>query len=156
MVLALGSGGAQETTSSSVPPTCRTASYTFYKEGRLKDAVYEGHWISGKPDGRSGVMLSYFTYINHLYRGCASYSHFGLNKISIVLAKQGQILRKEERNAKCFTNNCLNYCKFRTDLNNCDNTLFHNRAALSLLRISSFYPFFNLPLFFMVHLSLGF
>ncbi|XP_075898354.1 alsin isoform X5 [Nelusetta ayraudi] len=55
VVLALGCGGAgpQEMTSS--PPASRTASYTFYKEGRLKDAVYEGRWIGGKPDSR-GVL----------------------------------------------------------------------------------------------------
>ncbi|CAN9498441.1 unnamed protein product [Ophioblennius macclurei] len=37
------------------PPDSRTASYTFYKEGRLKDATYEGRWLSGKPNGR-GVL----------------------------------------------------------------------------------------------------
>uniref|UniRef100_A0A3Q4MSH2 Alsin Rho guanine nucleotide exchange factor ALS2 b n=1 Tax=Neolamprologus brichardi TaxID=32507 RepID=A0A3Q4MSH2_NEOBR len=37
------------------PPISRTASYTFYKEGRLKDATYEGRWLSGKPNGR-GVL----------------------------------------------------------------------------------------------------
>uniref|UniRef100_A0A3Q0QVJ7 Alsin Rho guanine nucleotide exchange factor ALS2 n=1 Tax=Amphilophus citrinellus TaxID=61819 RepID=A0A3Q0QVJ7_AMPCI len=37
------------------PPVSRTASYTFYKEGRLKDATYEGRWLSGKPNGR-GVL----------------------------------------------------------------------------------------------------
>uniref|UniRef100_A0A6Q2YTM8 Alsin Rho guanine nucleotide exchange factor ALS2 b n=1 Tax=Esox lucius TaxID=8010 RepID=A0A6Q2YTM8_ESOLU len=34
------------------PPISRTASYTFYKEGRLKDATYEGRWLAGKPNGR--------------------------------------------------------------------------------------------------------
>lgn len=34
------------------PPDCRTASYTFYKEGRLKEATYEGSWCCGKPSGR--------------------------------------------------------------------------------------------------------
>lgn len=34
------------------PPICRTASYTFYKDGRLKEAVYEGRWQAGKPNGR--------------------------------------------------------------------------------------------------------
>lgn len=47
------------TTSGSVirqdPPLSRTAKYTFYKDARLKDAVYEGRWISGKPHGR-GVL----------------------------------------------------------------------------------------------------
>ncbi|CAB1432963.1 unnamed protein product [Pleuronectes platessa] len=37
------------------PPTSRTASYTFYKDGRLKEAKYEGLWINGKPNGR-GVL----------------------------------------------------------------------------------------------------
>ncbi|XP_036068437.1 alsin isoform X5 [Oryzias melastigma] len=39
----------------SEPPISRTASYTFYKEGRLKEATYEGCWVSGKPHG-SGVL----------------------------------------------------------------------------------------------------
>lgn len=34
------------------PPICRTASYTFYKDGRLKDATYDGRWLAGKPNGR--------------------------------------------------------------------------------------------------------
>ncbi|KAK3575470.1 hypothetical protein QTP86_026856 [Hemibagrus guttatus] len=37
------------------PPISRTASYTFYKDSRLKDAVYEGRWVAGKPHGR-GVL----------------------------------------------------------------------------------------------------
>ncbi|XP_034145403.1 alsin isoform X3 [Esox lucius] len=37
------------------PPISRTASYTFYKEGRLKDATYEGRWLAGKPNGRGVV-----------------------------------------------------------------------------------------------------
>ncbi|XP_034533940.1 alsin isoform X2 [Notolabrus celidotus] len=37
------------------PPISRTASYTFYKDGRLKDAKYEGRWLAGKPNGR-GVL----------------------------------------------------------------------------------------------------
>ncbi|XP_053719286.1 alsin isoform X1 [Synchiropus splendidus] len=37
------------------PPISRTASYTFYKDGRLKDASYEGRWLNGKPHGR-GVL----------------------------------------------------------------------------------------------------
>ncbi|XP_037552375.1 alsin [Nematolebias whitei] len=35
----------------SEPPICRTASYTFYKDGRFKEATYEGHWLTGKPHG---------------------------------------------------------------------------------------------------------
>lgn len=34
------------------PPVCRTASYTFYKDGRFKEGTYEGHWLTGKPHGR--------------------------------------------------------------------------------------------------------
>ncbi|XP_028835447.1 alsin isoform X2 [Denticeps clupeoides] len=37
------------------PPISRTASYTFYKDSRLKDATYEGRWLAGKPNGR-GVL----------------------------------------------------------------------------------------------------
>ncbi|XP_026157539.1 alsin isoform X2 [Mastacembelus armatus] len=37
------------------PPISRTASYTFYKDGRLKEATYEGRWLTGKPHGR-GVL----------------------------------------------------------------------------------------------------
>ncbi|TRY58794.1 hypothetical protein DNTS_009770 [Danionella cerebrum] len=37
------------------PPMSRTASYTFYKDGRLKEAKYEGRWVSGKPHGRGVV-----------------------------------------------------------------------------------------------------
>ncbi|XP_053493319.1 alsin [Ictalurus furcatus] len=37
------------------PPISRTASYTFYKDSRLKDAMYEGRWVAGKPHGR-GVL----------------------------------------------------------------------------------------------------
>ncbi|XP_078085206.1 alsin isoform X2 [Mustelus asterias] len=37
------------------PPISRTASYTFYKEPRLKEATYEGRWLSGKPHGK-GVL----------------------------------------------------------------------------------------------------
>lgn len=33
------------------PPISRTATYTFIKEGRLKDATYTGRWLSGKPHG---------------------------------------------------------------------------------------------------------
>ncbi|XP_028924631.1 alsin isoform X2 [Ornithorhynchus anatinus] len=37
------------------PPASRSASYTFYKASRLKEATYEGRWLSGKPHGR-GVL----------------------------------------------------------------------------------------------------
>ncbi|XP_051567672.1 alsin-like isoform X2 [Myxocyprinus asiaticus] len=37
------------------PPISRTASYTFYKESRLKEATYEGRWVLGKPHGRGVV-----------------------------------------------------------------------------------------------------
>ncbi|MCI4378589.1 hypothetical protein PGIGA_G00217620 [Pangasianodon gigas] len=37
------------------PPISRTATYTFTKEGRLKDAMYTGRWLSGKPHG-SGTL----------------------------------------------------------------------------------------------------
>ncbi|XP_070711889.1 alsin isoform X2 [Pempheris klunzingeri] len=37
------------------PPISRTAPYTFYKDGRLKEATYEGRWLTGKPNGR-GVL----------------------------------------------------------------------------------------------------
>ncbi|MEQ2164877.1 hypothetical protein GOODEAATRI_011231 [Goodea atripinnis] len=49
------SGAGQDTGSpgsKSEPPISRTASYTFYKDGRLKDATYEGYWLAGKPHGR--------------------------------------------------------------------------------------------------------
>ncbi|XP_076788173.1 alsin [Arvicanthis niloticus] len=37
------------------PPISRSAKYTFYKDTRLKDATYDGRWLSGKPHGR-GVL----------------------------------------------------------------------------------------------------
>ncbi|XP_061898936.1 alsin isoform X1 [Entelurus aequoreus] len=37
------------------PPISRSATYTFYKDSRLKDATYEGRWLAGKPHGR-GVL----------------------------------------------------------------------------------------------------
>ncbi|XP_056156900.1 alsin [Lampris incognitus] len=37
------------------PPMSRTASYTFYKDSRLKEVTYEGRWLAGKPNGR-GVL----------------------------------------------------------------------------------------------------
>ncbi|KAK2857090.1 hypothetical protein Q5P01_005825 [Channa striata] len=53
------SGAGQETASLTSgsgqklePPVSRTASYAFYKEGRLKEATYEGWWLAGKPHGR--------------------------------------------------------------------------------------------------------
>ncbi|XP_028277552.1 alsin isoform X2 [Parambassis ranga] len=54
------SGAGQDTASlgsgqKSEPPISRTASYTFYKEGRFKEATYEGRWLTGKPNGR-GVL----------------------------------------------------------------------------------------------------
>uniref|UniRef100_A0A3Q2Y761 Alsin Rho guanine nucleotide exchange factor ALS2 n=1 Tax=Hippocampus comes TaxID=109280 RepID=A0A3Q2Y761_HIPCM len=33
------------------PPICRSSTYTFYKDGRLKEATYEGRWLAGKPHG---------------------------------------------------------------------------------------------------------
>ncbi|KAM9486533.1 alsin [Clarias gariepinus] len=44
----IGSQGAE-------PPISRTATYTFTKEGRLKDVTYTGRWLSGKPHG-SGTL----------------------------------------------------------------------------------------------------
>ncbi|XP_073351569.1 alsin [Pagrus major] len=56
------SGAGQDTASISSgssqklePPTSRTASYTFYKDGRMKEATYDGRWLNGKPNGR-GVL----------------------------------------------------------------------------------------------------
>ncbi|XP_061571851.1 alsin [Cololabis saira] len=54
------SGAGQEITSAgsglkSEPPLSRTASYTFYRDGRLKEGKYEGRWLAGKPHGR-GVL----------------------------------------------------------------------------------------------------
>ncbi|CAI9597432.1 unnamed protein product [Staurois parvus] len=37
------------------PPLSRSAKYTFYKDPRLKDATYDGRWLTGKPHGR-GVL----------------------------------------------------------------------------------------------------
>nr|XP_057908425.1 alsin isoform X2 [Doryrhamphus excisus] len=37
------------------PPISRSATYTFYKDGRLKEATYDGRWMAGKPHGR-GVL----------------------------------------------------------------------------------------------------
>uniref|UniRef100_UPI0037E8EF96 alsin n=1 Tax=Semicossyphus pulcher TaxID=241346 RepID=UPI0037E8EF96 len=50
-VASVSSGSSQKLE----PPISRTASYTFYKDGRLKDAKYEGRWLAGKPNGR-GVL----------------------------------------------------------------------------------------------------
>ncbi|XP_061463962.1 alsin isoform X2 [Rhineura floridana] len=46
-----GSGNIQR----QEPPISRSAKYTFYKDPRLKDATYDGRWLSGKPHGR-GVL----------------------------------------------------------------------------------------------------
>ncbi|CAL8308679.1 unnamed protein product [Merluccius merluccius] len=59
--LALGGAGPDPVTMSpgagqkAEPPVSRTASYTFYKDSRLKEATYEGRWLAGKPNGR-GVL----------------------------------------------------------------------------------------------------
>ncbi|XP_030636935.1 alsin [Chanos chanos] len=37
------------------PPISRTASYTFYKDSRFKEATYEGRWLAGKPHGRGAI-----------------------------------------------------------------------------------------------------
>ncbi|XP_006893104.1 PREDICTED: ALS2 C-terminal-like protein [Elephantulus edwardii] len=34
------------------PPTCRCATYTFCREGRLCQATYEGEWCQGRPHGK--------------------------------------------------------------------------------------------------------
>ncbi|KAM9828663.1 alsin isoform 1-T1 [Syngnathus typhle] len=47
--LSLGEGQTFE------PPICRSATYTFYKDGRLKEATYEGRWLAGKPHGRGVI-----------------------------------------------------------------------------------------------------
>ncbi|KAI4876025.1 hypothetical protein NFI96_002868 [Prochilodus magdalenae] len=52
------SGAGLDTTGAMMradPPISRTASYTFYKDSRLKEATYEGRWVAGKPHGR-GVL----------------------------------------------------------------------------------------------------
>ena len=36
-----------------VPAAARSASYTFTREGRLKDATYSGRWLTATPHGRS-------------------------------------------------------------------------------------------------------
>ncbi|XP_020797444.2 alsin isoform X2 [Boleophthalmus pectinirostris] len=48
-------GGGQDSSGSWEPPVSRTATYMFYKEGRLKEATYEGWWLAGKLHGR-GVL----------------------------------------------------------------------------------------------------
>lgn len=49
-------GGGQDSSGSDSgswePPISRSASYTFYKEGRLREAIYEGQWVTGKLHGR--------------------------------------------------------------------------------------------------------
>ncbi|XP_062434697.1 alsin isoform X2 [Rhea pennata] len=44
--------GAGGNISRQEPPISRSAKYTFYKDTRLKDAMYNGRWLSGKPHGR--------------------------------------------------------------------------------------------------------
>uniref|UniRef100_A0A8B9UQT6 Alsin Rho guanine nucleotide exchange factor ALS2 n=1 Tax=Anas zonorhyncha TaxID=75864 RepID=A0A8B9UQT6_9AVES len=44
--------GAGGNVSRQEPPISRSAKYTFYKDSRFKDAVYDGRWLSGKPHGR--------------------------------------------------------------------------------------------------------
>ncbi|KTF77023.1 hypothetical protein cypCar_00017969 [Cyprinus carpio] len=54
-VLAVGLNGRIRVSRSSQkgePPVSRTSTYTFSKEGRLKDATYEGRWLSGKLHGK--------------------------------------------------------------------------------------------------------
>ncbi|XP_035377793.1 alsin isoform X3 [Electrophorus electricus] len=54
-VLGLGQNGQVISPSGSQraePPVSRTATYTFTKEGRLKEATYNGRWLSGKPHGK--------------------------------------------------------------------------------------------------------
>lgn len=46
--MAAGLGGVMRVE----PPISRTASYTFYKDPRLKEATYEGRWLAGKPHGK--------------------------------------------------------------------------------------------------------
>ena len=49
---AAASGAGQRAEQRAEPPISRTASYTFYKDSRLKEATYEGRWLAGKPNGR--------------------------------------------------------------------------------------------------------
>ncbi|XP_041927607.1 alsin-like isoform X2 [Alosa sapidissima] len=49
--LGLGSSGGQR----AEPRMSRTATHTFAKEGRYKDATYEGRWLCGKPHGRGTI-----------------------------------------------------------------------------------------------------
>ncbi|XP_038664793.1 ALS2 C-terminal-like protein isoform X2 [Scyliorhinus canicula] len=39
-------------------PACRFAAYTFINNPRFKDAVYEGDWYQGKPQGSFGVYVT--------------------------------------------------------------------------------------------------
>ncbi|KAK3543549.1 hypothetical protein QTP70_023880, partial [Hemibagrus guttatus] len=58
-VLGVGQDGQSFSLSGSQraePPISRTATYTFTKEGRLKDATYTGRWLSGKPHGSRGTL----------------------------------------------------------------------------------------------------
>lgn len=52
MAQALGLGEGQKFE----PPICRSSTYTFYKDGRLKEATYEGRWLAGKPHGRYDLL----------------------------------------------------------------------------------------------------
>ncbi|XP_076849884.1 alsin isoform X3 [Brachyhypopomus gauderio] len=60
-VLGVGQNGRDLSLSGSQraePPISRTATYTFAKEGRLKDATYSGRWLSGKPHGKGTLKWS--------------------------------------------------------------------------------------------------
>uniref|UniRef100_A0A3B4BG27 VPS9 domain-containing protein n=1 Tax=Periophthalmus magnuspinnatus TaxID=409849 RepID=A0A3B4BG27_9GOBI len=52
------------------PPVSRTATYMFYKEGRLKEATYEGRWVAGKLHGYGEYIAPNKTlHKNDLYQG---------------------------------------------------------------------------------------
>ncbi|XP_051564590.1 alsin isoform X2 [Myxocyprinus asiaticus] len=60
------------------PPVSRTATHTFRKEGRLKDASYNGRWLSGKPHGKGTLKwpdgtVYYGTFKNGLEDGFGDY-----------------------------------------------------------------------------------
>ncbi|XP_068924910.1 alsin isoform X1 [Petaurus breviceps papuanus] len=50
------------------PPISRSARYTFYKDPRLKDAVYDGRWLSGKPHGRGTLKWTDGKIYNGMFR----------------------------------------------------------------------------------------
>ncbi|XP_072473393.1 alsin [Notamacropus eugenii] len=50
------------------PPISRSARYTFYKDPRLKDAVYDGRWLSGKPHGRGTLKWTDGKMYNGMFR----------------------------------------------------------------------------------------